>query len=125
MRVPRLFFQEAREKCREEVECAAFLFGVGTEVKSWKWMKNVAGSKYAFRLDPEEIYAAVTDAESRGLQLLAIFHSHPGEPVPSPVDLKYMDMWRVVWIIADIYTWRVAAWSLRGGALEKIEIEEA
>ncbi|MEM1662786.1 MAG: Mov34/MPN/PAD-1 family protein [Pyrobaculum sp.] len=120
MKIPSDFFKEARSICREEVECVAFLFGVGGEVKKWRWMKNTARSKYAFRLDPEEIYIAFLEAAE--LEHVAIFHTHPGEPVPSPIDIYYMGLWRVVWIIADIYTWRVAAWRVRERKLEKVEI---
>lgn len=120
MRLPSAFMEEARARCGPDVECPALLFGRGAVVEMWTWPRNVAGSPYAFRLDPEEVYLHISAAGD--LDLLAVFHTHPGSPMPSPIDLRYMRLWPVVWIIADVYTWGVAAWRLHGG-LERVPLE--
>lgn len=120
MKIPQTFLKEAAERCKPEAECVALLFGHGEIVKTWRWLKNVLESPTAFRLDPEELYRALTEAEEKGLSLLAIFHTHPGPPTPSPIDLRYMKIWRVVWVISNVYTWETAAWRLDERGLVKV-----
>ncbi|ACB40210.1 M67 family metallopeptidase [Pyrobaculum neutrophilum] len=120
MKIPPLFFKEAAERCRPEAECAALLFGEGETVKTWRWVRNVLESPTAFRIDPEELYRAVTEAEEAGLALVAIFHTHPGPPVPSPLDIRHMRLWPVVWVISDVYTWETAGWRLSEEGLVKV-----
>lgn len=125
LRVPRSFLAEAEARCGPEVECVALLFGGGCAVEWWKWVRNALNSPHAFAVDPEELYAALVEGEGRGLELAAVFHTHAGPPVPSAADLKGMAEWRVVWVIADARTWRVAAWRLEGGAPVEVALELA
>lgn len=120
LRMPLAFLQEARARCGPEMECPALLFGRGNSVERWSWPRNVAASPYAFRLDPEEMYRHISAAGD--MELLAIFHTHPGPPLPSPADLRHMRLWPVVWVIADVYTWGLAAWRLADG-LESVGLE--
>ncbi|MGC8582787.1 MAG: M67 family metallopeptidase [Thermoproteus sp.] len=122
MRVPRRFVEEARERCSPREECAALLFGTGDSASRWTWVENVAKSPVEFKLDPERVYGAIADAERLGLELVAIFHTHPGAPVPSPLDLKYMKMWPVVWIIGRAGTMELKAWRLERGVLQEVDI---
>lgn len=125
MKVPRAFLEEAKRRCTPSVECPALLFGRGDEVEGWAWAENISASPYSFLLRTEEVYAEIKSAEEKGLGLVAIFHTHPGRPRPSPTDVKYMGLWPVAWIIADVFTWEVRAWRLAGGRLEEIPINVA
>ena len=50
---------------------------------------NQLHSPVRFRMQPEELLATLQYLESNGLDLLAIFHSHPhGPEVPSDTDLR-------------------------------------
>ena len=122
MKIPIAFLQEAKTRCTPEVECVALLFGKGDYVYKWRWVKNVLESPTAFKIDPEEMYKAIAEAEREELDLVAIFHAHPNTPTPSLTDLHYMKFWKVVWIISDIYTWETTAWILKD-VLEKIPLE--
>ncbi|MFB6491429.1 MAG: Mov34/MPN/PAD-1 family protein [Thermoproteus sp. AZ2] len=124
MRVPRAFLEEAKARCKPEAECAALLFGRGGDVLKWRWAEAEA-DKYSFRIGAEEVYRAVTDAEAEGLELIAIFHSHPVGSRPSSVDAKYMRLWPVAWIIMDASTGEARAWRLGPQGLEEIPIYPA
>jgi proteasome lid subunit RPN8/RPN11 len=50
---------------------------------------NQLASPSAFEMDPKQQLEAMIDIEDRGLDLLAIFHSHPvGPEFPSAVDVS-------------------------------------
>jgi proteasome lid subunit RPN8/RPN11 len=49
---------------------------------------NAAASPVRYDADPASLFAAHKDMRRRGLELLAIYHSHPtSDPVPSRTDL--------------------------------------
>jgi proteasome lid subunit RPN8/RPN11 len=68
------------------------------------------------------VLAAYRDAESRGLQVIGIFHSHPGKPVPSSTDRKFMGLNPVVWIIYSTTENRFGAF-LMGDTVEHVRID--
>ncbi|MCC6067151.1 MAG: M67 family metallopeptidase [Pyrobaculum sp.] len=123
MKISARFLEEARQRCSPDAECPALLFGREETVLTWSWLRNVLNSPTAFLLDPEEMYGAITDAEASGLDLVAIFHTHPGPPAPSPLDLKYMRLWPVAWVISNVYTWETAAWRFKEGRAVPVHLE--
>lgn len=70
--------QHAREY--SPVEACGLLAGTdGTIQKSYR-LTNMDASREHFSLDPKEHFAAVKDARSLGLEILAVYHSHPETP---------------------------------------------
>lgn len=59
-------------------------------------------SRISFRMDPQEQYAAFVEAWDQGLELVAVFHSHPAPPVPSQIDLDCMKNVTAVWLIMSM-----------------------
>lgn len=52
-------------------------------------VENELHSPVRYRMDPHGQWAAFQEIERRGMELLAIYHSHPlGPAVPSPTDLE-------------------------------------
>lgn len=82
-------------------ESCAFLLGSSSEstVTEILLMKNVDSSPYSFSIEPSELLDAYGIAEKKGLEVIGIFHSHPGKPSPSTTDLKYMEINPVIWLI--------------------------
>lgn len=82
-------------------ESCAFLFGSSNEstVTEILPMKNVDSSPYSFSIEPSELLDAYDKAEKKGLDVIGIFHSHPGKPSPSTTDLKFMEINPVIWLI--------------------------
>ncbi len=56
-----------------------------------------------FSMDPLAAFKEIESAEQKGLKLIAIFHSHPGQGIPAPsgTDRTYMKYWPVVWLISN------------------------
>ena len=82
-------------------ESCAFLIGSSNEstVTEILFMKNVDSSPYSFSIEPSELLDAYDKAEKKGLDVIGIFHSHPGKPSPSTTDTKYMEINPVIWLI--------------------------
>ncbi len=50
---------------------------------------NAAASPVEYFSDPKSMFAAVRDMRESGLDILAVYHSHPtSAPVPSRIDLQ-------------------------------------
>jgi len=78
-------------------------------------VKNAAQSKVLFRMDPKAQLRAMEQIEAEGLEMIAIFHSHPrGPSVPSPTDLN-----EAVYPVVNII-WSKAGrrWQARGFWIE-------
>ncbi len=79
-------------------------------------MENSAASVATFKVEPEEQYRLLVEAEERGEELVGIFHSHPASVYPSNTDLENMRLNPVVWIIASKRrgTWKYGSFVLAG-----------
>ncbi len=86
-------------------EGVALLFGHTSNQRSIAervaLMENSAASMVTFRVEPEEQYRLLVEAEERGEKMVGIFHSHPAPVYPSNTDLENMRLNPVVWIIAS------------------------
>jgi proteasome lid subunit RPN8/RPN11 len=71
------------------LEACGLLGGKEGEVKAVLPVKNAAGSRVRFQMEPKAQLRAFEQLESEGLEIVAIFHSHPkGPTVPSPTDIR-------------------------------------
>ncbi|MEM1983713.1 MAG: M67 family metallopeptidase [Candidatus Korarchaeum sp.] len=51
--------------------------------------RNLSESQLLYEVDPLDTYRALREAESLGLELVGVYHSHCfGEPLPSRIDLE-------------------------------------
>ena len=80
-------------------ESCAFLLGHNYEVAEILPMRNIDESPITFSIEPAELIQAYNLAESKGMQVIAIFHSHPAKAWPSSTDIKFMEVNPVVWVI--------------------------
>lgn len=80
-------------------ESCAFLLGHNCEVAEILPMRNIDESPITFSIEPAELIQTYNLAESKGMQVIAIFHSHPAKAWPSSTDMKFMEINPVVWVI--------------------------
>lgn len=80
-------------------ESCAFLLGKNDKVTEILPMRNADESQISFSIEPQEVLRAYDLAESKELQVVGIFHSHPAQPAPSGTDRKFMEINPVVWLI--------------------------
>jgi len=91
LHLDRSLFQQILQHCTEALprEACGVLGGVGNQVEHVYCLKNVASGYDRYLADPEEQLAAFRDLEDKGLELVAIFHSHPvGAAYPSDTDVS-------------------------------------
>src|ERR671915_1912419 len=80
-------------------ESCAFLLGHNDGVAEILPMRNIDDSPVTFSIEPTELIYAYNLAETKGMDVIAIFHSHPAKAWPSSTDVKFMEINPVVWVI--------------------------
>ncbi len=80
-------------------ESCAFLLGRNDKVVKILPLRNSDESPITFSIEPAELLYAYNLAESKGMEVIAIFHSHPAKPRPSSTDIEYMEVNPVIWVI--------------------------
>ena len=96
LQVPRSLYGEMVQHALDELpnECVGLLAGVfpsggGSAARVLKCYRlvNAAASPTEYLSDPRSMFDAVRDMRACGIEILAIYHSHPtSEPVPSRKD---------------------------------------
>ncbi len=70
-------------------ETCGYLLGADDVVTENYWMENIDHSSEHFSFAPKDQFAALKYARSKGLRILANWHSHPASPSrPSQEDLR-------------------------------------
>ena len=110
-----LLKQEAEKV--QPIEACALLFGKLSHAKAVvekvEFAPNKLQSPVRFKIDPEKVAAAFTEAEEEGLDFIGLFHSHPAPAAPSPIDIKYMKLWGdALWLILSSVDGNLVAYQL-------------
>ncbi len=89
-------------------------------------LTNVDHSPEHFSLDPAEQFAAARNLRKQGLQLRAVYHSHPASPArPSQEDIRLAFDPSLSYVIVSLATPTpdVKSFSIRNGAVTPEQIE--
>lgn len=71
------------------IESCGYLMGTDETVTENYWMENIDHSSEHFSFAPKDQFAALRYSRSKGLKILANWHSHPASPSrPSQEDLR-------------------------------------
>jgi len=94
-----IFAMQSHINSEAPLEACGLLGGRDGQVEVVLPVKNAAESRVRFQMDPKAQLRAMQQIEAEGLELLAIFHSHPkGPSIPSYTDIREA-MYPVVSII--------------------------
>ena len=63
-------------------------------------VENAEQSFVRFSIDPIKLYEVYLEAEKKEREIVGIFHSHPAPSYPSSIDLEYMKVNQVAWVIS-------------------------
>ncbi len=103
---------EADVTARHGEEACGFILGKDDHSELVIPVTNSLHDPFRFRMDPEEELKAFLLAESKGWDILAVYHSHPyGISTPSASDLQELTLPGIIYLI-----WYQAGheWTCRG-----------
>lgn len=86
-------------------------------------MRNIDESPVSFSISPAELLDAYNLAESKGMEVVGIFHSHPAKASPSSIDINYMQINPVIWLIYSTTQDEIKAFEYENEAISEIAIK--
>ncbi|MEM0082930.1 MAG: M67 family metallopeptidase [Candidatus Nezhaarchaeales archaeon] len=123
----RILREIVHDSLAEDREVCGFLLGVVDNddfkvVELYKVENVSAVSQARFEMDPRGVYEAHKYAERLSLEVIGIYHSHPGPPTPSIVDLEGMKHWPLVWLILSSIDGSIAAYVMKDDSIRELEV---
>jgi len=106
----------AHSRALAPIEACGILAGSNGKVEKLYNMTNADNSKTHFMMKPKEQFATVKDIRSAGLEMLAIYHSHPETPARlSAEDIRLALTPNVTYVILSLQ-------STNGSAIKGFQI---
>ncbi len=105
LEIPEHIFSQMLAQAHAEapVEACGILAGHENRVLELYKMSNSDQSTDHFMMAPEEQFAVVKNIRTKGLEMLAIYHSHPGSPArPSAEDVRLALTSGVLYVIVSL-----------------------
>jgi proteasome lid subunit RPN8/RPN11 len=116
-----------RDQVAAEVplESCGLLAGAGDVVQQVIPVPNALQSAVRFRFSPSTQLAAFEQIEREGMEMLAIYHSHPKGPVhPSPTDIAeaFYPVVYAIWSLQD-GEWQVKGFWIENGVFSEVSLD--
>ncbi len=93
----------AQGRAEAPIEACGILAGTDGKVEKLYKMTNADAAGDHFMMAPAEQFAVVKDIRSEGLEMLAIYHSHPESPArPSAEDIRLALTPGVTYVIVSL-----------------------
>ncbi|MBF0137064.1 MAG: M67 family metallopeptidase [Magnetococcus sp. DMHC-1] len=87
------------------LECVGVLSGNNCQVTGWHPLPNLCRDPYHFWADPEKEVRLFRELRTAGLEVVAIYHSHPTGPLdPSPTDIAEHAYPHALYLIVSLET---------------------
>lgn len=105
LKLPASILSAMVDQARREMpnETCGYLSGVDNEVRALIPMTNIDHSPEHFSFDPSEQFEALKASRSKGLNLIAVFHSHPETPARlSDEDLRLANDPKMLYLIISL-----------------------
>jgi len=126
LEIPQEIFSQMLAQAREEapLEACGILAGSGHRVQRFYKMANTDQSADHFTMAPEEQFAVMKDMRAKGLEMLAIYHSHPASPArPSAEDIRLAFTPGVIYVIVSLQA--SAQLQIRGFIIDGDDVAES
>lgn len=105
LEIPNIIFEQMIAQVKDEapIEACGILAGSNNKVKKLYKMTNAEKRSDHFMMEPKEQFKVVKDIRRSGLEMLAIYHSHPETPArPSAEDNRLALTPDVTYIIVSL-----------------------
>ena len=113
------------EACYPKEGCG-LLCGTRDAAERFVPMENMKASESEYEMDPQQLVLQLRSFRESGLELVAIYHSHPYGPArPSKRDAAsayYPAAASIIVSLADLKSPKVAAFRITGGEVLKVEL---
>ena len=119
VRIPKRIFKDMVDHARREapLECCGILAGKGRTVRRTFETRNADESRTTYLMNPEEQLRVFREMEEEGLDMVAIYHSHPNTiPFPSVRDVRLAFYPDVAYVIISL---RDGGFSVKGFRISK------
>jgi proteasome lid subunit RPN8/RPN11 len=108
-------------------EACGILAGQGAVVRQVYFVENIRHSPVAYEMDGPEQVRVMLEIETRNLELVGIFHSHPhGPPIPSATDIElayYPEAVYVICVPDDQGTWQAHGFRIENSKVKRVSVE--
>lgn len=128
MKIPVDIFEQMVAQARAEapIEACGILAGSNNRVEKLYKMTNAEKRSDHFMMEPAEQFKVVKDIRSSGLEMLAIYHSHPATPTrPSAEDIRLALTRDVTYVIVSLENQdhpAVKGFLLENGSLTEVTV---
>ncbi|MCK4849751.1 MAG: M67 family metallopeptidase [Phycisphaerae bacterium] len=129
LEIPEHIFSKMLSQARAEapLEACGILAGTDNRVQRLYKMTNTDQSSEHFMMAAEEQFAVMKDMRAKGLEILAIYHSHPNSPArPSKEDIRLAFTDGVLYVVLSLQEPsepRVRAFNIDDGVISESKLE--
>jgi proteasome lid subunit RPN8/RPN11 len=112
-------------RSRSPLEACGLLAGKNSRAEARLGIPNEERSARHFRMEPRAMWRAFQRIEAAGMELVGIYHSHPGGPDhPSAADIaeNMYPVAQVIWSRGS-GRWHASAYRIEGGRAIEIPVE--
>ena len=126
--IPKSIVEEiyAQAKAEAPLEACGYLGGKDGVVSVRYPLYNIDQSTEHFSFDPKDQFKVVKEARAAGVDLIAVYHSHPETPArPSEEDIKLAYDPNISYVIASLAGENedIKSFHIKSGTAEKEELE--
>ncbi len=116
----------AHARAEQPREACGLIAGKGERAIEIIAIPNVARDpQHTYYMDERSLAAALTSLDTRGLELIGLYHSHPtSNPIPSPTDIRQASYPDTPYLIVGLKSGQpqLAAWSIRAGQVSEVTL---
>ncbi|MBU4252100.1 MAG: M67 family metallopeptidase [Candidatus Omnitrophica bacterium] len=128
MKILRKVIREIVDHAKQEapLEACGYLGSKDGIIKKIYALTNIDKSNEHFSFEPKEQFLAVKDARAQGLEICAVYHSHPASPArPSQEDIKLAYDPNMSYFIISLADGNkeLRAFSIKSGVIVEIILE--
>lgn len=84
--------------------------------------KNIDKSKVTFKIDSTTVFKVYEQAGRENKEVIGVFHSHPAPPRPSSLDIQYMSVNPIVWLILSTTNLKISAYQMLNNQIKLIKV---
>jgi len=128
LEIPKEIFERMLEQAKAEapIEACGILAGSNGRVEKLYKLTNADKSSDHFMMEPKEQFAVVKNIRASGLEMLAIYHSHPATPArPSAEDIRLAlttDVTYVIVSLQDVKRPDVKGFLIQNGDVREVQV---